>query len=259
MKAKLLFALFLAGTLIIAYPQAVLADKTEKRYRHAVEIFRKGDLESAAREFEVILRAKPDNPKARTLLGVIHFRLGQRAEQNGDRARAVSELREALRLEPDEPYWHSELAKLLDAQGDADGAAKDCAEAAALSPDDSGLASGCGLKAVAPANPEGDENQKGWAGAFSVSSEVSPPIPTHRPEPPYVEKARLVGFQGTTVLLVLVDSRGIVAQTRVVKALGLGLDQSALRTVRAWKFKPAMRNGVPVPVRVMVEITFRLY
>jgi TonB family protein len=258
-KPKVFFAFFLAGTLMVAYPRRVFADKTEKRFKHAAEIFRAGDLENAERELEEILHAKPDYARAGILLGLIHFRLGQNAEQGGDRVRATSEVREALRLEPDEAYWHSELAKLLKEQGDAEGAAKECAQAAKLSPDDSGLASGCGLKASAPSKGEGGENQQDWYGAFKVGGEISPPIPTHRPEPPYAEKARLVGLQGTTVLWVLVDSRGYIERARVVKALGLGLDQSALRTVRTWKFKPAARKGVPVPVRVMVEIGFRLY
>jgi TonB family protein len=33
----------------------------------------------------------------------------------------------------------------------------------------------------------------------------------------------------------------------------------AIETVKTWKFKPATRNGVPVPVRVVVEVTFRLF
>jgi TonB family protein len=44
----------------------------------------------------------------------------------------------------------------------------------------------------------------------------------------------------------------------VVKPLDKGLDKSAVETVRTWKFKPGTRNGVPIPIKVMVEITFRL-
>jgi TonB family protein len=40
--------------------------------------------------------------------------------------------------------------------------------------------------------------------------------------------------------------------------VGEGLDESALKTLRKWKFKPAMKKGKPVPVTVMVEVTFRL-
>ena len=55
------------------------------------------------------------------------------------------------------------------------------------------------------------------------------------------------------------DAQGNVTDCRVVRPLGLGLDEKAMETVRTWKFKPALRNGTPVPVRVMVEVSFRLF
>lgn len=263
MKANLLLALFLAATLVAAHPRILLANKIDKQYRQAVETFRKGDLESAARQFEEILRAKPKHEEAKIFLGLTYSQLGQEAERMGDRTRAIAELREALRLEPDEAYWHSALAKLLHAQGDPEGAAKECAQAAELSPEDSGLASGCGLRTSEQPEKKDIENLENEGGArpkaFKVGGDVSPPIPTNRPAPPYSEKARMVGLQGTAVLWVVVNAQGTVEQTRVVKALGLGLDQNALRTVRTWKFEPATRNGVPVPVRVMIEVAFWMF
>jgi TonB family protein len=38
----------------------------------------------------------------------------------------------------------------------------------------------------------------------------------------------------------------------------MGLDEKALEAARKWKFKPAMLNGKPVPVRVNIEIRFML-
>ena len=37
------------------------------------------------------------------------------------------------------------------------------------------------------------------------------------------------------------------------------IDEKAVEPVRTWKFKPAIRNGSPVPVRASVEVTFRLF
>jgi TonB family protein len=263
MKTNVLLAFFLAATFVAACPRSLLADKTEKQYRHAVQLFRNGDLENAAREFQEILRAKPDYEEARIFLSLTHSQLGQEAERKRDRTRAIAELREALRLEPDEAYWHSELAKLLNEQGDAEGAGKECAQAAELSPDDSGLESGCGLKASEQPENKGNENQENEGGAppkvFKVGGDVSAPIPTDHAEPPYSEKARLVSLQGATTLWVVVNAQGTVEQARVVNAVGLGLDQCALRTIRTWKFKPATQKGVPVPVRIMVELSFRLF
>ena len=263
MKANLLLALFLAATLVAAHPRILLANKIDKQYRQAVEMFRQGDLEGAACQFEEILRAKPKHEEAKIFLGLTYSQLGQDAERKGNRTRAIAELREALRLGPDEAYWHSALAKLLNAQGDPEGAAKECAQAAELSPEDSALASGCGLRTSEQPEKKDNENQENEGGAppevFKVGGDLSRPMPTYHPAPPYSEKARKVSFQGTTELWIVVNAQGTVEQTHIVKALGLGLDQNALRTVRTWKFKPATRNGVPVPVRVITEITFRLF
>ncbi len=96
-------------------------------------------------------------------------------------------------------------------------------------------------------------------GVFSVGGNVSEPVAIYEPDPPYSEQARKAKFQGTVVLAIVIDAQGNVKDPQVIKALGLGLDEEALNTVKTWKFKPAMRNGVPVPVRVTVEISFRLF
>jgi TonB family protein len=96
-------------------------------------------------------------------------------------------------------------------------------------------------------------------GVYSVGGGVSEPIPIYKPDPMYSEEARKAKYQGTVVVYIIVDASGAVTDCRVVKPLGLGLDEKAVETVRTWKFKPALKNGVPVPVRVMVEVSFRLF
>jgi TonB family protein len=46
---------------------------------------------------------------------------------------------------------------------------------------------------------------------------------------------------------------------KVVRPLGMGLDQKALDAVKQWKFEPAMKDGKPVAVQINVEVNFRLY
>ncbi len=96
-------------------------------------------------------------------------------------------------------------------------------------------------------------------GPYSVGGNVSAPIPIYKPEPAYSEEARKAKYQGVVVLWIVVDTQGSVTDVRVVKPLGLGLDEKAVEAVHTWKFKPATRNGAPVPVRVMVEVSFRLF
>jgi outer membrane biosynthesis protein TonB len=39
----------------------------------------------------------------------------------------------------------------------------------------------------------------------------------------------------------------------------MGLDERAIASVSNWKFEAGRENGVPVPVRIKVEVSFALY
>ena len=95
--------------------------------------------------------------------------------------------------------------------------------------------------------------------AFKPGAEVTPPIPTYKPDPRYSDKARKAKYGGIVVLLLVVNAQGDVTGTSILKPLGAGLDEKALETVRTWKFKPAMRGTDAVPVRVYVETNFKIY
>jgi TonB family protein len=88
---------------------------------------------------------------------------------------------------------------------------------------------------------------------------VSPPSCIKCPDPPYTDLARSLGFQGTVVLSLVVTPEGKVTSIRIVKAAPGGLTQQAIRTMQKALFKPAMKEGKPVAVRVNYEITFRLF
>ncbi len=99
----------------------------------------------------------------------------------------------------------------------------------------------------------------GGPGVFSVGGDVTAPVATYQPEPPYTEEARKAKLSGVVTLAIVVDSQGIPRDIRIVRSLGMGLDQKAVETVSSWRFKPAMRMANPVSVQVLVEITFRLF
>ena len=96
-------------------------------------------------------------------------------------------------------------------------------------------------------------------GIFSVGGGVGAPTCIYCPDPPYSEEARKAKFSGTVVVQIIVDAAGTVRDVRVLKPLGLGLDEKALETIHTWKFKPSLRNGSPVNVRMLVEVSFRLF
>jgi TonB family protein len=94
---------------------------------------------------------------------------------------------------------------------------------------------------------------------YTVGGDVSAPVPIYKPEPAYTHQARVDKLQGTDVFMVVIDASGKVAGVELVRGGGGGLDESATETLRTWKFQPAMRKGKPVPVRVMVEVSFRIF
>ena len=95
-------------------------------------------------------------------------------------------------------------------------------------------------------------------GAFKVGNGVTAPIVLYKKEPEYSEEARKAKYQGTVVLYIEVDPSGRAVNPRVVRSLGLGLDEKAMEAVRQWKFKPGYRDGKPVTVAATIEVNFRL-
>ncbi|HTT64242.1 MAG TPA: energy transducer TonB [Bryobacteraceae bacterium] len=95
-------------------------------------------------------------------------------------------------------------------------------------------------------------------GVFRVGGGVTAPVPLYRPEPEYSEEARKAKYQGTVVLYVEVDPTGRPRNLRVMRSLGLGLDEKALEAVEKWKFRPGYKDGKPVTVAATVEVNFRL-
>jgi TonB family protein len=77
------------------------------------------------------------------------------------------------------------------------------------------------------------------------------------PDPEYSKEAKKKQYEGVVVLFVVVTSEGKATNIAVAKSPGLGLDEKAIEAVRKWRFKPAMKDGKPVPTRVPIEITFR--
>lgn len=96
-------------------------------------------------------------------------------------------------------------------------------------------------------------------GPFSVGGSVTAPIAIYQPEPLYSEEARKAKFSGAVLLSIVVDAQGNTCDVRVLRPLGMGLDEKAVEAVRAWRFKPARRYGMPVPVSMLVEVSFRLF
>ncbi len=72
----------------------------------------------------------------------------------------------------------------------------------------------------------------------------------------YAQKANIAGM---TLLSTIVGASGEPSQVTIVRPIGFGLDEEAVRAVERAKFRPGLRDGQPVPVAVNLEVTFRIY
>lgn len=79
------------------------------------------------------------------------------------------------------------------------------------------------------------------------------------PKPIYPQEAREKGYEGEVVLWVEVLISGQVGQIEIKKSSGYELlDRSALTAVKQWRFIPAKKDEVPIPLWVNIPVKFQL-
>jgi TonB family protein len=83
------------------------------------------------------------------------------------------------------------------------------------------------------------------------------PQPYRRLRPPYPDTAARIEAEATVDVQVEIGADGEVGHIDVVRWAGLGLDEATVETVRGLHFRPAMRGGKPVPMRVLLRYNFR--
>jgi TonB family protein len=80
----------------------------------------------------------------------------------------------------------------------------------------------------------------------------------HKVDPQYTKEALDAKLQGTVALDAVIGIDGIPSDIKVVRALGMGLEEKAIECLRQWRFSPGSSHGEPIPVKVRVEINFRI-
>jgi TonB family protein len=83
------------------------------------------------------------------------------------------------------------------------------------------------------------------------------PLPFSRLRPPYPETAARAEAEATVDVQLEIDTRGEISRVEIVRWAGFGLDEATLDTVRRLHFRPALRNGVAVPMRILLRYNFR--
>lgn len=96
-------------------------------------------------------------------------------------------------------------------------------------------------------------------GAFQIGGDVSAPQLVYQVDPEFSEEARKAKFQGEVLVHLIVDATGRPTQVRVIRPVGMGLDEKAREAVAQYKFKPARKGGQPVPVELNVAVNFQIF
>jgi protein TonB len=95
-------------------------------------------------------------------------------------------------------------------------------------------------------------------GIMTVGGGVTAPQLIHSVKPEFSDAATRAKYEGVVSIQLIVDPQGNPQNVHVVKHLGMGLDEKAIEAVQQYKFRPAMYQGHPVPVQMVIDVNFQL-
>jgi len=105
----------------------------------------------------------------------------------------------------------------------------------------------------------GDDEIKKPVFHVGKDDQVKAPQAKFTSAPEYSAIAQYENYQGIVVVSIVVASDGTVHNVRLLRALGMGLDDIARATVQTWRFRPATHNKEPVAVEMNIEVAFDLH
>jgi TonB family protein len=99
------------------------------------------------------------------------------------------------------------------------------------------------------------------ATVYSPGKGVSTPTLVKVVHPMYTPEAMAAKIEGRVVVAAVVQTDGTVANVKVVQSLDprFGLDQQVVNAAKQWVFKPGLKDGIPVAVRITIEEAFTMH
>ncbi len=96
-------------------------------------------------------------------------------------------------------------------------------------------------------------------GALSTRNYDKPPIAIYMAPAEFSERARKAKYQGVALVSAIINEEGLPTDVKVIRSLGMGLDEKAIESVYRSRFRPATKDGAPVAAQITIEVNFRLY
>lgn len=91
-----------------------------------------------------------------------------------------------------------------------------------------------------------------------VGRDIQAPEKVHNVVPKYAALARQARVEGVVILETTIDATGAVVDVRVLRGLGMGLDEAAVEAVRQWRYTPTLLEGKAVPILLTATVSFSL-
>jgi len=89
-----------------------------------------------------------------------------------------------------------------------------------------------------------------------------PPQAISQPQPVYPEIARAARVSGRVIARIVVGADGSVQNVTILRGIkgnfATFFNSEAIEALKRWRYQPAIHNGRPVPVRIIVTLIFTL-
>ena len=82
---------------------------------------------------------------------------------------------------------------------------------------------------------------------YATGPDVRPAIETTLIDPPVSKTEIPAGVEGDVIVEITIDEQGNVTGAKLLKGIGFGIDEKILATVHNWHYRPATKDGVPIP------------
>jgi TonB family protein len=222
---------------IADYSEAIRLDPllADARYNRGLARYGKGDLEGAMADITTSISISPT--------AQAFYSLGRLKARKDDLVGAIADFSQALALHPNDAGTYLERGRAEQRHREINAARIDFDRARTLD---------------ARLRPGGPQPSLARDRRYRLGNGVTTPKVVREVKPQYTADAMLSKVQGAVFLECVVEIDGRVSDARVVQSLDPVLDIQALNAARQWEFEPGTKDGSPVPVLVVLELTFTL-
>ncbi|HUI56461.1 MAG TPA: energy transducer TonB [Bryobacteraceae bacterium] len=86
---------------------------------------------------------------------------------------------------------------------------------------------------------------------------ITSPLPIVRCQvPDYTDEAQIAHLAGAVTLSFTIGEDGLPTDIHVISPIGLGLDENAVACVNQWRYRPAEKDGKPIPLKASLTLSF---